>query len=60
VRIIHHDVSVDPFSLAALAVASGVRQIAVDSQPGAGASFMVTLPIASIGIVSATTDRQAP
>src|SRR5262249_35848506 len=34
--------------------------IAVDSQPGAGTSFVVTLPIASIGIVSATTDRQAP
>jgi PAS domain S-box-containing protein len=31
--------------------------IAVDSQPGAGASFVVTLPIASIGIMSATTDQ---
>lgn len=34
--------------------------IAVDSQPGAGASFVVTLPIASLGIESATTDQQSP
>jgi two-component system sensor histidine kinase BaeS len=34
--------------------------IAVDSQPGAGASFVVTLPIVNIGIESATTDQQAP
>ena len=34
--------------------------IVVDSQPGAGASFVVTLPIVNIGIISATTDQQAP
>jgi PAS domain S-box-containing protein len=34
--------------------------ITVDSRPGAGASFVVTLPIANIGIVPATMDRQAP
>ncbi|HEX3482162.1 MAG TPA: ATP-binding protein [Kofleriaceae bacterium] len=34
--------------------------ITIDSQPGAGASFVVTLPIVNVGTVSATTDRQSP
>jgi PAS domain S-box-containing protein len=34
--------------------------IRVDSPPGGGASFAVTLPIANIGIAPATTDPRAP
>jgi PAS domain S-box-containing protein len=35
-------------------------RIEVDIQPGRGASFVVTLPIARIGIAPANTDQQAP
>ncbi|HEX8106659.1 MAG TPA: ATP-binding protein, partial [Kofleriaceae bacterium] len=34
--------------------------IQVDSPPGGGASFVVTLPIGNIGIAPATTDPQTP